>query len=274
MIAVAFAPGFSLSSAAGSPHETQQAPPASSPRPRGSDTRQTATAAPSAHSSRSRRRSGDFVAGAAIGVTYNLATIYPVNHIPDMEQTLIPKLRRVFPSALPLAERQSPLRINARAGQTVFLYAAYCRGFAKIGLSQDPKRRIAGMQSGCPFLIELLEAHPLAKADAEQAEFVAAKYLQQSHAHGEWFKCSKPTARFAVLHAARQFERVIPTGGPRRPDLRSNMLKAVATPDGVFRSMKEAAAHYGVTNACISLRVARKVPGWRRATADERAQLP
>jgi hypothetical protein len=144
----------------------------------------------------------------------------------------------------------------------VFLYVAYCKGHAKIGLTENPRGRLSTLQVGSPFPIEMLLNAPLARDDAIQAERNTMISIAAFHSFSDWFKCPKSIALQAATTALRQFP--YPDGLPLK--LGSNFMepgrvrgewcrKAVNTPDGHFASITYAARHFKVTVEAIRNRI-------------------
>ena len=58
----------------------------------------------------------------------------------------------------------------------------------KIGISTDPRRRCAQLQTGCPYVIKLVfELVMDTGVKARSVERVVHDHLKAKHAHGEWF---------------------------------------------------------------------------------------
>ncbi len=154
---------------------------------------------------------------------------------------------------------------------TVFLYIAYCKGHAKVGLSQRPQARLMQMQNGCPFPIELLASIPLSEADAPKAEHATLLALSERHAIGDWFKCPRSQALHAAYTASRVFTapglpikppRSTSTGGPRGRPPKGGRSRSIVTPHGNFPSLQAAATHLNITRQAVESRLRRKSPGW------------
>ena len=151
----------------------------------------------------------------------------------------------------------------------VYLYAAYCKKFAKIGITENPKNRVCVMQSGNPFLVELLCFFPLPVADAMAAEREVMLALSDVHWFGDWFTCSRSHARFVVQSVFRKFE-ANPTGNLVRPQFvmakAPGLRRQVRGPDGViFESCSKAAEHLGITRQAMSIRLAKRQGDWKWA---------
>ena len=141
----------------------------------------------------------------------------------------------------------------------VHLYVAYCKGYAKIGITEAVKTRIAGMQSGCPFQIELLRSWSLTKSDAIEAESKALLSLDSAHWFGDWFKCSRATALYAASSAVKGMKL---QASLEKSQLLERVARRIETPEGTFRSAAAAAKHFGVSRQAVSSKVSRRVKGW------------
>lgn len=66
-----------------------------------------------------------------------------------------------------------------------FLYVIRAEnGLLKIGISQDPKKRLSSLQVGSPIPLELIYTMPEATYDFEKH---VHKALRDYRKHGEWF---------------------------------------------------------------------------------------
>lgn len=145
---------------------------------------------------------------------------------------------------------------SKRAASATHLYAAYCKGFAKIGLADDPKSHLASMQSGCPFPIELLGAIPLDQEAAAAAEQAALASLNDATWHGDWCRTTRNHARF-VLHDVTATAESL--ADPPRFHRRGRPIR---TPSGDFASSADAARVLGVTKQAIHRKAISGVSGW------------
>lgn len=66
----------------------------------------------------------------------------------------------------------------------------------KIGMSTDVQRRLAEIQTGCPYRVDLLRSWPT--RDARKIEARAHTLLGKYRAAGEWFGLPAPVAVQAV----------------------------------------------------------------------------
>lgn len=159
----------------------------------------------------------------------------------------------------PPAIRRRPTGHNGKNGNLVYLYVAYCKGYAKIGISEDPKARIRSMQSGCPFPIELLSIFPLSQKDAIAAEQASLTALNSAHWLSDWFKCTKNHALYAATQASSLYS-VASVPPPKVRHFRR--ARKISTPDGPFPSSTAAAKHYGVSKQAIHNRCKVGKNGW------------
>ncbi len=171
--------------------------------------------------------------------------------------------------SLPPDKRGKPAGHNGKSGKPVFLYVAYCKGFAKIGISEAPKSRVQNMQGSCPFRIELLTSHPLSQADAIAAEQAAMTSLASDHWFGDWFKCSRNRGLYAAALACKPYEAALVAQKrdmrvlSRRTDPRfPGRVRKVATPDGIFPSATAASKHHGLTRQGVHLRAQKQTHGF------------
>lgn len=166
-----------------------------------------------------------------------------------------PSERGTIPRRYPAPQREN---------EAVFLYVAYCRGYAKIGISLEPRKRIGSMQTNCPFPIELLASYSLSSDNATVAERAAMVALEACHWYGEWFKCTRNHVLYVVAQVLKEFpayDGPLANAQPRsRFPLRA---RPIITPDGVFESATAAAARYGVSRQAVYAKAARGSGGWR-----------
>lgn len=150
---------------------------------------------------------------------------------------------------------------RARGSERAAVYAVHCRGFVKIGITHDPTKRLKSMQGGCPFPLELLAAWEVSADSAVVAERSAMVALTDTHHEGEWFKCSKPAALYALGAAATK------VGGKPWEDRPKAVYAppqhAVITPKGEFPNLKEAASAFGISRQAAWSKARRQVPGWK-----------
>lgn len=175
--------------------------------------------------------------------------------------TIKDKLVTETPSARGRASTYAGGR-QANNGGPVYLYAAYCKGFGKVGLSEDPRKRQMAMQSSCPFPVEMLAAFPMSKDDAKAAELEAIEALSGLHWFGDWFKCTRAEVRFVVQKQAEKRTLVAPIMGFGQS--RAIVPRGVIGPDGtVYATCALAAKAQGISRQAMYLRVNRGSSGWR-----------
>lgn len=69
---------------------------------------------------------------------------------------------------------------------STFIYIFECQGYYKIGLTDDVKKRVNGLQVGCPFDIRIVKSWR--SNDARVEERRIHQLLEAYHVRGEWFK--------------------------------------------------------------------------------------
>ena len=74
----------------------------------------------------------------------------------------------------------------------MYVYAIASDRFVKFGISVNPKRRLAGMQTSCPLDLELVGFF---EGD-EALEKRIHKKLRRFRVRGEWFKVGETTLNF------------------------------------------------------------------------------
>lgn len=81
----------------------------------------------------------------------------------------------------------------------VYVIAVAGRDLVKIGRSNDPVKRLAGLQTACPFPLEMICIHalPSRKAAADVERDIHRAY-RGDHANGEWFNVPPAAAAFVV----------------------------------------------------------------------------
>jgi len=150
----------------------------------------------------------------------------------------------------------------------VYFYVAFCKGFAKIGLTENTKTRVSSLQCGNPFPIELIFAVPLPREMAAKAEHEALLALNDVHWLGDWFKCTRSHAKYVVSSVIAKVQR----GDFNEPPTEEypefvkfpGLKRRVFSPDGlVFDSIAKAADHLGVSRQTMHGRLGRNWKGWR-----------
>jgi hypothetical protein len=81
-----------------------------------------------------------------------------------------------------------------RVGQD-FLYIFEQEGYYKIGISNDPARRLSALQSSTPFEVKIFFVLEFG-GDAEPIEKALHEYFSRKHIRGEWYKLSKQDLDF------------------------------------------------------------------------------
>lgn len=82
-----------------------------------------------------------------------------------------------------------------------FVYVVAVRGFAKVGLAQDVKKRLTSIQNGCPLEAALVHTEgPMSRIDARAIEKTVRVELTEQHARGEWYA----SAAVDVVRCVRQ----------------------------------------------------------------------
>lgn len=67
-----------------------------------------------------------------------------------------------------------------------YLYVIQCHEFIKIGIADNPKRRLGELQVGCPYKLTLIRcfASKTPRADERRLH----ELLRKHHERGEWFR--------------------------------------------------------------------------------------
>jgi len=69
---------------------------------------------------------------------------------------------------------------------SLWVYAIQCHEFVKIGVANDVRKRLASLQTGCPYDLTLIaEWH---SSDAGRVEDELHEILDKWRVRGEWFK--------------------------------------------------------------------------------------
>lgn len=77
-------------------------------------------------------------------------------------------------------------------------------GFVKIGISDNPDRRLAGMQTANPYPLKLSRCWgPFERARAMQLETMLHRIFQEDNARGEWFGVSPDKVAWALSSITR-----------------------------------------------------------------------
>jgi hypothetical protein len=152
----------------------------------------------------------------------------------------------------------------------VYLYVVYCKGYAKIGLTDTPKTRLSAMQGGNPFPLEMIYSILLKRKDAVAVEAAVLLALSDAHWLGDWFKTSRSHAKYVASTVAAKVvaDRAVPvdTQPVEPPTKFPGMKRKVRAPDGaVFASCAEAAAFLGISRQAMYMRLKNQWNGWRYA---------
>lgn len=99
------------------------------------------------------------------------------------------------------------------------IYFVKAGQFLKIGISENPEKRVRELQIGNPHKLELLGTIP----GDEQDETEIHNAFSDHHSHGEWYFYSKPVRTFVKFAVGSPIEKTVITQG--LPD-------GLAPPDG------------------------------------------
>ena len=80
--------------------------------------------------------------------------------------------------------------VNKHGGGLHYVYLMSCRDsdYYKVGISQDPCRRVDDLQPSCPLQVTLLVSNgPYPQAVAWRIEHETHRKLSKYWLHGEWF---------------------------------------------------------------------------------------
>lgn len=76
----------------------------------------------------------------------------------------------------------------------VGVYVICCnKDYIKIGIAAEPRKRMAYLQTGCPYQLSMLRV--FIPEDAKQAEAALHSALSRYHVRGEWFKAPDSVRR-------------------------------------------------------------------------------
>lgn len=84
------------------------------------------------------------------------------------------------------------------------LYVMQCNNFIKIGVSDNPERRIKDLQTGNPYEIKLLLA--IDDYDAYGLENQFHKYFKNINSIGEWFEVDENVKYFVKYLKIREYK--------------------------------------------------------------------
>lgn len=92
-----------------------------------------------------------------------------------------------------------------------FVYILGCEQFVKIGIAADVAKRVAGLQVGNPFLINVLrKAEYPSKLQALLVERTVHGVLAPHRLFSEWFTCEPTRARDALNYVAAAMRKLVP----------------------------------------------------------------
>lgn len=96
--------------------------------------------------------------------------------------------------------RYCGMRSFQQQGFKAYIYVIQCQGFVKIGIADNPKKRLSELQVGCPFKLELVRA--FASRDPRRDEKSLHHSLGKHHERGEWFRLTDPLSQL-LTHWAK-----------------------------------------------------------------------
>lgn len=71
----------------------------------------------------------------------------------------------------------------------IYIFGNNAEGYYKIGISENPNKRLGGVQVGCPFPLEIIKTFETNQA--KELESKVHKRLKEFNSSGEWFKLPK-----------------------------------------------------------------------------------
>lgn len=74
-----------------------------------------------------------------------------------------------------------------------YVYILQCKDFIKVGVSKNPKKRLAQIQTCNPNHVDLAYAHMCPEACSKDIEKMVHEKLSKHRVNGEWFSCSAET---------------------------------------------------------------------------------
>lgn len=116
-----------------------------------------------------------------------------------------PRIFGIRPGLIARPRELFPARVLGAPEQTTgsFLYVIRgTHGLVKIGMTMDPQARLAALQTGSPFPLELIYIAAVPDDAGYAVEQAAHALLEQSRVSGEWFSCRPDRASQAVEQAA------------------------------------------------------------------------
>jgi predicted GIY-YIG superfamily endonuclease len=89
------------------------------------------------------------------------------------------------------------------SNSAVYVIAA-TEGHIKVGVSTDPRKRMASLQCGWPTKLQLAHVENVEGLKATAVERAAHALLHEVHSHGEWFTTDVDRAVAAIRQAAQE----------------------------------------------------------------------
>lgn len=97
-------------------------------------------------------------------------------------------------------------KLKQNRAKSGFVYVVQCQEYVKIGLADNVKLRVSGLQTGSPYKLKLLASWPC--DDAPNTEKELHKLFSRFHMRGEWFKL--PDDILAVVVALKDITQLPP----------------------------------------------------------------
>lgn len=96
------------------------------------------------------------------------------------------KAKRACKSRLLNALHYCDKRYFEREGFKGYVYVIRCQNFIKIGVADNPRKRVTELQVGCPYKLDLIQsfASKCPRGDERRLH----NLLRKHHQRGEWFK--------------------------------------------------------------------------------------
>jgi hypothetical protein len=88
---------------------------------------------------------------------------------------------------------------------SVYVIEVIGGGWTKVGISENPRRRLADLQNSTPYRLRLVHySGPVPRSIALEIEFLTHVELSLSYRRrGEWFECSPREALIGLADAAQ-----------------------------------------------------------------------
>lgn len=100
-----------------------------------------------------------------------------------------------------MRKRQTAVYVITNTGQ----------GVVKVGISDDPTRRLDTLQTGCPNELSLF--YVAFHSEAQRIETLVHHALRSKRVHGEWFQVSADAAKSEIGRAAASIGKPIAGSG-------------------------------------------------------------